>query len=56
MKNFLMPVADEREDAGCRNHPKCGNSTKTAGSSHVRPPIYCAAQTIKPASLNVWAV
>ena len=29
MKNFLMPVADEREDAGCRNHPKCGNSTKT---------------------------
>ena len=37
MKNFLMPVADEREDAGCRNNPKCGNSTKTA-STPTRPP------------------
>jgi len=32
-----MPVADEREDAGRRNHLKCGNGTKTA-STQTRPP------------------
>jgi len=32
-----MPVADEREDAGRRNRPKCGNSTKTTNTP-TRPP------------------
>lgn len=54
MKNFLMPVADEREDAGTT--PNVATVRKRQAPQHVRPPIYCAAQTIKPASLNVWTV